>query len=119
MRAEEMRESWTFSRREAPVDDGYGNANGEFVDQFTVAARVRPRIGGEEVFAARMEGRTLASVTIRYSPAAAGITSDWRATDTRTGDVWNIRAPPVNPDEKKQWLEMTCEAVKSVAPPAA
>ena len=118
MRAEDLRERWTFSRREAPVDDGYGNVFGEFVDQFTVAVCLQPRIGGEEVFAARLEGRTLASVTIRYSPEAVGITSDWLAKDTRTGDVWNIRAPPINPDGKKQWLEMICEATKSVAAPA-
>lgn len=109
MSAEELRERVTFSKRGQAVDDGYGNVVTDFVDQFTVAARIKPRLGGEEVLAARLSGRTLATITVRYSAVAARITSDWKAVDARTGEEWNIKASPINTDEHRQWLEMLCE----------
>lgn len=113
MSAGELREKITFAER-ALVSDSHGNNEGDFEDQFTVSARIRPRLGGEEVMAARLAGKTLATITVRYSTDTKRITSDWRATDARTGDVWNIRTPPINVDEKKKYLEMLCE--KGVAP---
>lgn len=107
MSSAELREKVTFSQR-AIVSDGYGNNEGEYVDEFTVAARIRPRLGGEEVMAARLQGKNLATITVRYSSDTAQITTDWRATDARTDDKWNIRSV-VNPDERKMFLELLCE----------
>ena len=107
MPAGELRERVTFSER-ALTSDGYGNSLGDWADQFTVAARIRPRLGGEEVMAARLSGRNLATITVRYSSDTAEITTDWRAVDTRTGDVWNVRSV-VNPDERKRYIDVLAE----------
>lgn len=107
MSSADLREKVIFAER-AVTSDGYGGTDGAFVDQFTVAARIRPRLGGEEVMAARLQGKTLATITVRYSTDTLQITSDWRATDARNGDVWNIRSV-VNPDERKLFLDMLCE----------
>lgn len=107
--AGELLERVTFSARGVAVDDGYGNVESTFSDRFTAAARIRPRLGGEEVMAARLQGKNLATITVRYSSNTVQITTDWRAIDTRTGDIWNVRSPPINPDERKQFLEILCE----------
>lgn len=107
MPAGKLRERVTFSQR-AVTSDGYGNASGDWADEFTVSARIRPRLGGEEVMASRLQGRNLATITVRYSTDTAEITTDWRAVDARTGDIWNIRSIE-NPDERKRYLDLLCE----------
>ena len=108
MSASELRERLTFAQR-ALQSDGFGNngAVGDFADEFTVAARVAPRLGGEEVFAARLTGRNPAMITVRYSSDTAKITTDWRATNARSGEVWNIRSAIAT--ERKDFIEMLAE----------
>lgn len=107
MTAAEMRERVTFQARQFE-SDGYGNTEGDFADEFTVAARIRPRLGGEAVLAARLEGRKLVTITVRHSSDTEQITTDWRAKDARTNVLYNIRSI-VNPDEHKHWLEILAE----------
>lgn len=106
--ASELRERVTFAQR-ALVSDGHGNAEGEYEDEFTVSARIRPRLGGEQVMAGRLEGKNIATITVRYSSDTAQITTDWEARDARTGQKWNIRSI-TNPDERKRYLELLCES---------
>lgn len=106
MPAGELRERLAFSQQ-AAQSDGQGGETTSWADVFTCAARVRPKLGGEEVTAARLAGRQPVMITVRYSSDAVQITTDWRARDVRSGDVYNLRA--VAPDERKQWVEILAE----------
>jgi SPP1 family predicted phage head-tail adaptor len=97
-----------FDKR-VTVDDGYGNEQGAFAEQFVVAAHLKPRFGGEAVIAARLQGHQPVTITVRQSTQTRLITPDWRARDVRTSEVYAIRSPAVDPDGKRQWLEFLCQ----------
>jgi SPP1 family predicted phage head-tail adaptor len=109
MQAGELRERVSFF---APNerDDGYGNLVSGYLEfpDFTVAAKIEPKLGGETVLAARLQGKNLVNVTIRASIQTRQITSDWRARDEKTGDIYNIRSI-IDPTQQKQWIELLCE----------
>lgn len=92
-----------------PLDDGWGNplpGAGEFATQFTVAAGMRPRTGGESVDAARLTGKQPFVVTVRNNSQTRQITTAWRLVDCRNENrVFAITSPPADPDGKNQWLE--------------
>lgn len=104
-----LRERIAFDQR-VEVDDGHGNTVGDFVEQFVVSARVLPLKGSEAVQAARLGGQQPVVITIRMSRRARAIGPDWRARDTWTGTVYAITAPPMNPDERGQFLEILAVA---------
>lgn len=91
-------------------DDGHGNEVADWYPQFTVAANRKYilRGAGEAVMAARLTAKTLAAVTVRRSTATRQITADWRAIDTRSGEVFNIREQPQESDDRG-YLEFLCE----------
>ncbi len=107
MSAGTLRERLTFSKRTETADDGYGNTEQGWTEQFTVAARVRPRLGGEEVTAARLQGRNIVAVTVRAFAGTREITPDWRAVDARTGVEYNIRTAVLTED--RAYIEMLAE----------
>lgn len=108
MQPGELRERITFQAR-AISSDGYGNQQGEWVDEFTVAAKVEPRFGGEAIQAARLAGNQPVNITIRYSSDAAQITTDWRAVDARDATkTYNLRSV-TNPDMRRRWIEILAE----------
>lgn len=84
--------SWRL-RFEAPAysDDGGGGVHAGFAPRFTVWAELFNAGGSEAVQAARLEGRWLARCRIRSSTATRTISTEWRAVDARTSEVWNIR----------------------------
>lgn len=87
--------------------DGYGGTVEGFAERVVTSARRVFKRGGEGVLAARLEGRQPAILTIRMSGQARAITTAWRARDTRSGVVYNIRS--VEPSEDRAWLEMLVE----------
>lgn len=95
-------------QKQTVIDDGYGNRRGTFANQFTVKARIEPRLGGESVLAARLTGKNLANITVRSSTNTRMIEPEWRVVDTRTGDFWNIRSV-IDPDDRRMFVEMLCE----------
>lgn len=105
--AGKLRERFAFS---SPVSasDGYGGVTDGFQDQFTLWARRRFLRGSEAVQAARLEGRQPAILTVRRSSQSEQIGTDWRATDTRTGAVFNIRS--FEPSEDHASIDMLVEA---------
>jgi len=105
--AEELRSRLSFAKRDIAEDDGYGNVDKTFIPQFETQARVRPRLGGETILAARLAGTNVVMITVRYSPRTSKVTADWIATDTRTGEVYNIHSAV--PDERKFFMEMLGE----------
>ena len=94
----------TFQRREE-VDDGLGNTDGAWVDQFDEAARLQPRTGSEPVIAARLTKIQPYTLTVRSSLRTRQITPAWRAVNARSGASYNIKAI-TNPDERNADLEM-------------
>ncbi|KAB2747840.1 head-tail adaptor protein [Brucella anthropi] len=103
----------TFQSRES-INDPDGGTRGEWVDHFTVPARLQPRYGSnaESVMAARMQSLQPYNLTIRSSGQARQVTASWRAYDARAGKtgaepnrVFGIKTV-VNPDERDAMLEM-------------
>ncbi|UEM09018.1 head-tail adaptor protein [Bradyrhizobium barranii subsp. barranii] len=103
-----LRHRIAFDRRE-DVDDGYGNTQSEFVEQFVVWAGVEARFGGETVTAARLSGQQPLTITVRRSEQTARIKTDWQARDTRTGETYNIRSI-ADPTDAGAFLELLCQA---------
>lgn len=109
--AGDLREKITFAQREdlsanSPAGDDYGGVMGDFVDRFTVRARVRPLKGGEDVMQSRLAGKQPVIITVRQSSDTLQIGADWRATDARDGTVYAITAPPANTDERNKFLDI-------------
>lgn len=105
--AGELRERLTF-QSPTPVDDGMGNRTEGFSDEFTCHARLQPRVGGETVLAARLEGRQVYLIHVHRSPSTLSIKADWRATHV-DGRVFQMKSPPRNVDERGHYLEMDAE----------
>jgi len=100
-----LRERLAFDRR-VEADDGYGNAEADWVEQFAVSARVLPLKGSEAVMGARLAGRQPVIITVRASRQSRTIAADWRARDTRSGAVYAITAPAANMDENGVYLDV-------------
>lgn len=90
----------------APVQDGLGNVEAGWHPQFTVAAEVFARSGGEQVLAARLSGVQPVEITVRLSSATARISAAWRAVDVRTGEVFALVSPPFDLDGKRAFHKM-------------
>lgn len=96
------------------ADDGYGNLTSGFATDpsFIVAANIKPRLGGEQVLAGRLEGTNLVNITVRQSINTKTVTDAWRAKNERSGVIYNIRSivdPYENTGDGGAWLEMLCE----------
>lgn len=106
--AGDLRDSVRFQSRDV-VDDGFGNMvpGGEFLDRFRRSVNLRPRLGGEAVSAARLEGRQPFILTVRRGGETLQVTPAWRIVDARNSDrVFAIVSPLVDPDGTRAWLEM-------------
>lgn len=115
--ADELRSRVVFSNRTA-ASDRLGNTQGVFVDQFAVAAKIQPRLGGETVQASRLAGRQPVSITVRQSAQTSVVTPDWQCRDARKGTRYNIRSivdPFEHTNGANSWLELLCEAGPGVA----
>ena len=74
--------------------------------QFTCAAHVHYLRGSEAVMQARLQSRTPAIVTVRDTPQARAITSEWRCEiDGRT---FELQEDP-RPDQARRLLEILVE----------
>ena len=76
-------------------------------DQFTVWAHVRHLRGGETVMQSRMQSKSPVILTVRRSPDAERITSEWRAVID--GRVYEVRED-WQPTDDRLYLEMLSEA---------
>lgn len=99
-----LSERVTFSKR-IETDDGLGNVESDWVDQFNEPTRLRPKLGSEPVIAARQAGVQPLLLVVRSSARTRSVTPAWRAVNARTGAIYNIRTV-ANPDERNTWLEM-------------
>lgn len=81
--AQQLRERVTFQLRQ---DTGYPGAYAGWTDQFTVAARLKPRLtGSEDIVAGRMTGQQPYVMTVRLDSRTRNVGAGWRAFDQRKG----------------------------------
>ena len=103
-----LRDRLHFQKR-GNGDDGMGTTipgAGEFETQFTYAAGMQPRSGGESVDAARLGGRQPYVVRVRNTGETRTVTVAWQLVDARNGSrVFAVVSPPADPDGRNQWLE--------------
>lgn len=96
-----------FDQRAAAAD-GYGNAEGAFVEQFRRWAAFLYAGGGETVTAARLEGRGVLKVRLRSDSRSRAIAADWRMRDVFTGTVYAIR--DVDAAADRAWVYLMVES---------
>lgn len=97
----------TLQRRQDVVDE-YGNTKGEWVDQFTIAARIEAARGREEVLAQRLQDVRPVEIEIPCSITTEQIQPDWRAINTRKpAEQYNIHDIR-DPDGRRLNLILTC-----------
>jgi SPP1 family predicted phage head-tail adaptor len=108
MSAGELRDLVAFERRDE-LDDGYGNVDGAWVEQFRTAARIQPLKGGEAVQAARLAGTQPVVIRVRYCAAARSVAPAWRARDVRSGTIYNLRSA-ANMDEHRRYIDFLADA---------
>lgn len=91
-------------RSEAP--DIYGNPiTGDYATQFHEPCRLQPLKGGEPVLAARLTKVQPYVLRVRSSARTRRVGVDWRAVNTRTGAIYNIKTI-TNVDERGAYLDM-------------
>jgi len=104
-----LRDRLHFQRR-ADAPDGWGGTipgAGDFATVFTLDAALRPLRGTETVMQARLQGRQPWVVTVRNCRLMKDVTPAWRLVDARnTNRVFGISAAPVDPDGKRQWIDI-------------
>jgi len=106
-----LRERVRFDRRPAVEDDGFGNTIGPWEPATSsMAARIRPLPGREEVLAQRLGGVQPYEITVRASKALRGLSraaepaaTEWRAVNVRTLETYDI-TDIRNPDERGEDL---------------
>lgn len=106
--AGQLRHRIAFDKR-ADVDDGYGNVQADWIEQFVISAGLRARLGGEAVLAERLSGEQPVTITIWQSNQTRRITTDWRARDVRTGTIFNIKSI-IDADDSRQQFDLLCQS---------
>lgn len=103
-----LRSSVRFERR---VDsaDGIGGFTSSWSPVATVAAKLTPLKGGEEVRAARLSGQEPVEITVRSETLTRSITSADRAVDVRSGQTFNIKWTG-NLDERDRFITVIAQA---------
>lgn len=99
MAAGDLPERIAFDVRDDDPDE-YGNVSGAFSEQFVVAASYAYLKGGESVLAARLTGTQPVIIEVRESSQTSEISTDWRARDTRSGTIYNIKSVMPAPKAK-------------------
>lgn len=94
-------------------DDGYGNTQTDFAEEFTCWAEVKPSLGIETVNAARLQGQQPVDIVVRLNNRTREIAADWRAVDVNEDTIYAIKAPPIDMQQYRAYL--TIKAVAGVA----
>lgn len=107
-----LRATVEFEQRSL-TSDGYGGVQGTFATVFERSARIWPRLGGEQVMAARLAGTKLVTIRVRSDTQTRTVDPEWRAHDkAHASRVFNIRSvvDPYEQDSRHgMWLDMLAE----------
>lgn len=110
--ASELRKRLAFERR-ADASDGGGNTKADFEEVFVTRGRVRPRLGGESVIAARLSGVRVASIKVRSTPETREVDESWRIRELQVDANGNYIFYDIkslaNADERNRYIEFLCE----------
>jgi len=102
------RERLMFQKRATVADDGTGNTEGDWVDQFSEQCNIVAARGGEQALAARLQNIRPVEVEIHQSNRSRLIATDWRAINARNrSEVYNIHDIR-DPDGRKRKHILTC-----------
>ena len=97
----------------SPDVPDYGSGGGyPSTATFITYADIEPRLGGEQVLAARLTGKNLSNITVRQSSETDAVDVDWIAKNEDTGEIYNIRSvidPHQGGVRHGLWWEMLCE----------
>ncbi len=110
-----MRHRVGFYQRGAASPDvpDYGSGPGyPDIATFITYAKIAPRLGGEAVLAARLEGRNFSNITVRQSSETRAVDVDWKCKDEDSGEEYNIRSvidPHDGDSDHGLYFEMLCE----------
>ena len=110
--AGDLRDRVAFEARveenpDSPLD--YGNTESVWAEQFEQRAAYMHLRGGDAVQAARLEGRHIQVIRVRSDSATRIITTDWRAIDQNTGDVFNVRDASPTREAPLHFIDLLCE----------
>jgi head-tail adaptor len=105
--ASDLRHRIAFDKREE-IDDGLGNTQGAFVNQFVTSAAIRAKLGGERVTADRLTGTNTVNITVRQSSITRAIRTDWQARDVNEGITYAITSI-IDPTDEGAWLEILAQ----------
>lgn len=109
MSAGELNRRVRFEKR-AATSDKYGNAVDDWQMIFdNEPASIRPVRGAEDVIAAKLQGRQIVEIKVRYSNLTTQVNTDHRAVNAATGEAFNIRVIE-NKDMRGRYLTMLCES---------
>lgn len=90
--AGDLKDRVTFQRRMVS-DDGFGNEEAEWVDEFSCAAWLSAEIGRESVAAGALTGKQSWLIRVRDWEKTEGVTPGWRAVNSRKpSQIFNIIA---------------------------
>jgi head-tail adaptor len=103
--AGELRERVALLQRSL---DGDGNRLGDWVEEFSRAAKVHRLRGGEEVLAGRLAGKKPTLITVRADSQTKAVTSDWRVEHLQTGEVYVVKDASISDD--RAWIDILVEA---------
>lgn len=79
---------------------------------FITYANIEPRLGGEQVLAARLTGKNYVNITVRKSTETVAVDTDWICKDEDSGEQYNIRSvidPHQGDNRHRMYIEMLCE----------
>lgn len=106
--AGDLRQMIRFDRQEN-VSDGMGGFDQTWTPLTTVAAKVGPMRGGEQIRAERLSGIEPVEIIVRSDAKTRSIVQADRAVDTRTGRTFNIKWSG-NLDERDRFIVILAEA---------
>lgn len=95
---------FSFQKRISQGNDGIGNDQSDWVEQFSTRSRKTILRGGEEVISSRLSGTQTAVLTVRSQPNTKLVDSFWRAVDSRTGEAWNVMTN--EPADDRLYIDM-------------
>lgn len=101
------RNSRVTFQAETRVSDGGGGSAVTWADALTVWGDYRPASQREEVAAGRLEASEAGVLTVRYSEAAAALTSAHRVLIG--GAVYQLQGGPTNFDQRRKTLDFKVE----------
>lgn len=108
----DLRQSVTWAEPFGATDE-FGNEQQGWQDRFTARAQITPRLGGETVEAARLQGHQPVIIRVRNSPDTRTIATNWKATDIDSGVAYNVRSiadPDLGGPQHGQWLDVLAES---------